>query len=310
MTSNTPLNSTIEMNSSTMTMPLHASPVPVASAASVTTPATALSVAGSLASPSITALAFALAKAQGTMGVAQRNASNSTFGSTYADLSAIIAAIGDSLSSNGLSFFQRAHVIPGHIAIETLIIHETGEFLSAGVLSVPIQGSMNIQDHGAAITYVRRYALQSALGIATAEDDGNAAAAAAKPNAGIVTVKTTAPAAPATSPVVAVVSAPVEVAVSAPAPAPAPVVASAPVVTPAAPPVATLASASADSSDPEGKDLLAKILFVNGLADKNRLASAKLRAADFFKSPENRAKFVAAIDARVTVLNASVPQAA
>lgn len=147
---------------------------------------TSLSVSGALASATIGALAGALAKAQGAMGKAQRKSDNIVYASKYADLASVIDAIGTSLSDNGLSYLQRAHSIVGHIAIETIVMHESGEFLSGGILSIPVPDNMDFQDHGKAITYVRRYGLQTAFNIATVDDDGNAAAGK---NEGDVTVK-------------------------------------------------------------------------------------------------------------------------
>lgn len=271
---------------------------------------TALSVPGALASPTISLVACAFAKAQGAMGNAKRTSTNPNFGSKYADLASVIEAIGDSMSSNGLSYFQRAHAVAGQIAIETLIIHESGEFLSAGVLSVPIAGLMNIQDHGAAITYVRRYALQTALGIATEEDDGNAAAAAGG-NSVPVTVTSVKPqnAPVRAAPVGTVASPPPASVVNPPVAQPA-VAASVPAAAPATTSTPLPASTASEPNDAEVKDLELKIAFVNSLEDSARLISAKLRAESFFKTASLREKFIKAIDNRVGILNATAAQPA
>lgn len=271
-----------------------------------------LSIPGAMASPTIAALATALAKAQGTMNKAQRKTDNSVFQSKYADLASVIDAIGNSLSSNGLSYLQRAHCVPSHVAIETIILHESGEFLSAGILSVPVEGSMSIQDHGTAITYVRRYALQTALGIVSDDDDGNAATAAStKPSEGTVAVKTVVQkvatektkidppktdAATETKPA----------AVTAEKTPETPVVAAIEAKTSTTEVSPTNSESSATSvpleNDAEANDLRAKKDFVNGYSVISRLQSLKDRASELFKVKENAADFAATIEARILVL--------
>ena len=57
-------------------------------------------------SEDISELATALAKAQGQMGSAKKDADNPFFKSKYADLGAVIAAIKQPLSENGISYTQ------------------------------------------------------------------------------------------------------------------------------------------------------------------------------------------------------------
>ena len=63
----------------------------------------------------------------------------------------------------------------GLAGVETIIMHESGEFISGEFL---LKCSKNDpQGMGSAITYARRYGLQSACGIPSEDDDGNAASA-------------------------------------------------------------------------------------------------------------------------------------
>ena len=57
-------------------------------------------------SESINELATALAAAQGQMGAAVKDAENPFFKSKYADLGAVIKALKEPFSSNGLSYTQ------------------------------------------------------------------------------------------------------------------------------------------------------------------------------------------------------------
>ena len=106
---------------------------------------------------------------------AKKNKANPAFKSKYADLGAVIEAI-QPISNHGLWFRQVAHQSDGGVAVETLYIHESGE-LSAGTVFVPSDKS-NAHGYGSANSYARRYGLQLAFGLATEDDDGNAASAA------------------------------------------------------------------------------------------------------------------------------------
>lgn len=122
-------------------------------------------------------LVAALVKAQAEMGKAKKDTNNPFFKSKYADLSSVVDAISPALIANGLAYLQRFHEAENGVAIETIILHESGEQLSNGVLRVPAT-KQDAQGYGSAITYARRYSLQSAFGICPEDDDGNAAAVA------------------------------------------------------------------------------------------------------------------------------------
>lgn len=119
------------------------------------------------------AFAKALVKFRAELKNASKDAKNPFFGSTYADLASIIEAAREPLTKNGLAYQQIVH--NGDAAsVETLLIHESGEFLSCGVISI-MPSKRDPQGFGSAITYARRYSLQAALGIAAEDDDGNEA---------------------------------------------------------------------------------------------------------------------------------------
>lgn len=89
-------------------------------------------------------------------------------------------AVIDGLNSNGIALVQKQHPHDGGVSVETIFIHESGEQLSAGVLTVPA-AKQDPQGYGSALTYARRYSLMAACGIAPEDDDGNAASKAKKP---------------------------------------------------------------------------------------------------------------------------------
>ncbi len=133
-------------------------------------------------SDSIAALAAALAKAQGSMKGAVKDSANPFFKSKYADLASVVEAIRAAFSANGLSYIQTVEPSDkDEVRVETTIMHSSGEWISCGVLSLPVSKA-DAQGYGSALTYARRYSLSAAVGVAPEDDDGNAASAA-KPKA-------------------------------------------------------------------------------------------------------------------------------
>lgn len=119
-------------------------------------------------------IAAALVKAQKGYGPALKSSTNPHFRSKYADLSACIEAVIDSLNENGVALMQVTHEHEQGIVIETLFIHESGEQMSAGKLFMPAS-KLDAQGFGSALSYARRYSLMAACGIAPEDDDANRA---------------------------------------------------------------------------------------------------------------------------------------
>lgn len=135
-------------------------------------------------SPTLGALAAALAKAQGEMRNAEKDKANPFFKSTYADLASIWDACREPLSKNGLSVVQSlGQTDKGQSKLTTKLMHSSGEWIDSEVIMVHTK--QDPQSIGSAITYFRRFALAAIVGIAPAEkpteadidddDDGNAA---------------------------------------------------------------------------------------------------------------------------------------
>ena len=128
-------------------------------------------------SDNINELATALAKAQGSMRFAIKDANNPFFKSKYADLSSVVEAIRDALASNGLSYMQHLHQSEKHeVCVETVILHASGQWISCGTVAIPVNKN-DAQGFGSALTYARRYSLSAAVGVVADDDDGNAATA-------------------------------------------------------------------------------------------------------------------------------------
>lgn len=116
----------------------------------------------------------AFVKAQKQFSPALKCSTNPHFKSKYADLAACVEAVLDALNENGLALQQFSHEREGGVAIETRLIHESGEIIDCGVLFVPAS-KQDAQGYGSALTYARRYSLMAACGIAPEDDDGNKA---------------------------------------------------------------------------------------------------------------------------------------
>ena len=126
-------------------------------------------------SEAINEIAAALAKAQGDIDNASKDAKNPHFKTSYADLAAVRDAIREPLSKNGIAVVQGVRSTADGVEVETMLVHSTGQFF-AETLMIPV-GKRDAQSIGSAISYGRRYSLMAILGVAADDDDGNAAAA-------------------------------------------------------------------------------------------------------------------------------------
>jgi hypothetical protein len=126
-------------------------------------------------SDSIAAIAPALVKAQAEIKAALKDATNPHFKSKYADLSSVVEAVKAPLLKNGIAFLQGIHDAVDGVAVETMLLHTSGEWISS-TLRLPAT-KQDAQGYGSAITYGRRYGLQAICGVPAEDDDGNAAAA-------------------------------------------------------------------------------------------------------------------------------------
>lgn len=95
------------------------------------------------------------------------------FGYSYADLPAIFDKINPLLAKHGLGFTQLLNSKDGVNYLDTLIYHvETAEKIESRIEipAVSLKGMNDYQSFGSGVTYYRRYALSSALGLVTDKD--------------------------------------------------------------------------------------------------------------------------------------------
>jgi len=121
-------------------------------------------------SESINKIAPALLSAQREIGAAIKGSTNPFFKKKYADLGSVMESCKDALNKNGITVLQPV----GIDTVETILLHESGEWISE-TMNITAKSDNNPQDQGSAITYARRYSLQSMVFIPAEDDDGNKA---------------------------------------------------------------------------------------------------------------------------------------
>jgi hypothetical protein len=136
-------------------------------------------------SDSIKNIAIAMCKAQSEMGGAHKGANNPFFKSKYADFGSVIEVVKQPFGNNGLSYVQFPINDGDKIGVETILMHESGEWLSN---SFTVKATkQDAQGAGSVITYCKRYGLQAVAGIPSEDDDGNAASKSKQPTAADMT---------------------------------------------------------------------------------------------------------------------------
>jgi len=92
----------------------------------------------------------------------------------HATISAVLDAAKPILASHDLAVVQSFDESnPGFVTVNTTLIHSSGETLNGGGLAMPTPNDP--QKVGGAISYARRYALMTFLGLAAEDDDGQSA---------------------------------------------------------------------------------------------------------------------------------------
>lgn len=116
-----------------------------------------------------------LAAVKKEIGAISKDSTNPFFKSKYFDINGLLKHTEPLLQKNGLLLLQP--IIKGEVFSEIIDI-ESGESVTS---SIPLPEINDPQKLGSAITYYRRYTLQSLLGLQAEDDDANAASQATKP---------------------------------------------------------------------------------------------------------------------------------
>ncbi len=124
-------------------------------------------------SDEINELAKSLSKVQGEIHNAFKDKSG--YGYKYVDLASILDITRPLLSKHGLSVTQLCGSANDMATVETVLMHESGQWLSSTIeMSVERGKGMSLaQSVGSVITYARRYALAAIVGIAQTDDDAS-----------------------------------------------------------------------------------------------------------------------------------------
>ena len=115
----------------------------------------------------------ALCKAQSEMGPARKGKVNPAFRSNYADLASVIEAV-QPLHDHGLAYMQLVDTAGAVVTVQTVLLHISGQQMKCGLMTARAKDE-SAQAIGSALTYLRRYSLMTACGIASADDDGQGA---------------------------------------------------------------------------------------------------------------------------------------
>jgi hypothetical protein len=131
-------------------------------------------------SQDIGALALSLSKAQGTIENVSKD--KQAYGYKYADLASCLDAIRIPLRDNRLALVQPVIAKEGKQFLLTLLLHESGQWLKS-VICIDsfveksiIKQCNALQQLGAILSYLRRYAAASLIGLAQEDDDGSSLA--------------------------------------------------------------------------------------------------------------------------------------
>lgn len=130
-------------------------------------------------SPTLTAYAKAMVKAQRAMKNPSKDAVNPHFKSRYADLPGVLEAVMPPLHENGFMVQQFPCEVDEMPALLTLVVHESGEWVETVIKLRPAKNDP--QGVGSALTYMRRYSLLSIAGVAADDDDDGNAASRSQP---------------------------------------------------------------------------------------------------------------------------------
>lgn len=122
-------------------------------------------------SQKMTELAKAMLRVQQTLVPVTKDAENSFIKSKYATLNAVMNSCRDVLLANGIWVSQfPVPVESGCLGLATKLIHaESGEW-QASCMVMPLPKA-DPQGYGSALTYARRYALATLVGLVTEVDD-------------------------------------------------------------------------------------------------------------------------------------------
>lgn len=117
---------------------------------------------------------------------AGRTADTGKYSYDYADLGDIVRLTRPALAEHGIVALTPLGAHGDRLAVTVLLVHTSGETLELGPF--PFPEGRDAQATGSMVTYMRRYGLLAALGMATGDDDDGHAASRPTPQPQVETV--------------------------------------------------------------------------------------------------------------------------
>ena len=98
----------------------------------------------------------------------------------YATLPDLLDSVRPALAAAGVAILQAPEHLESGLTLTTRLTHSSGQWIQTEI-PIRVEGS-DVKALGSAITYLRRYVLQSLLGLAAHDDDGDAQAHQPRPS--------------------------------------------------------------------------------------------------------------------------------
>lgn len=116
----------------------------------------------------------ALIKFQAKVPAIVKDKNNPFFKSKYSDLAGVLNGISETMAMCELAVIHKMSVNESSNVLTTILIHSSGESIESSMVLPQV---VDPQKLGSMLTYYRRYALMSILGVASEDedDDGNKA---------------------------------------------------------------------------------------------------------------------------------------
>ena len=124
-------------------------------------------------SESIDNILPAITKVQLGIERVTKSARNDYFKSNYADLNAVMDACKKLYNDNGITVIQAVDHDEHGEFVETTLMHESGQYIASRMKLRATKEDM--QAYGSAVTYARRYTLQTITFLGAEDDDANEA---------------------------------------------------------------------------------------------------------------------------------------
>ena len=102
-----------------------------------------------------------------------KDSENPYFKSKYFDINSLLAELKPIFSKHNLLVLQPLVTVDGKGAVETMVVDTESGDTHKSLIVLP--ENLKAQEMGSAVTYLRRYSLQSLLLLEAEDDDGNVA---------------------------------------------------------------------------------------------------------------------------------------